>query len=164
MIYVLDGVYNEEFYRAVGSFVAARSGILECLKPFLSREAFPPSLAGLVPALLRLTTSFELFACDKGSDLVGDCDSLRQFSCHTAFANSHVRAMCHLASCFPSLQRVQFLGTTCQNKTRVSASILDMVRTSQSIEAVDGWPFCDESQNAAIRAKSRINTHSTQLA
>jgi hypothetical protein len=136
----------------------------------LSREAFPSSLAGLVPALLRLT-SFELFACDKRdaykrnwiavlndlSDLVGDCDSLRQFSCHMTFANSHIHAMCHLASRFPSLKRVQFLGTTRQDKTRVSASILDMVRTSQSIEAVDGWPFCNKRQNAAFRAKCRTN-------
>ena len=170
VISVLDHGDNEEFYRAVGAFVAAHPGTVERLKLFLPREAFPSSLAGLVPALLRLTW-LELFCGDKRhpydanwvpilydlSDLVGDCDSLRQFSCHMTFTNSHMHAMCHLASRFPSLKRVQLLGKTRQDKTSVSASILDMVHTSQSIEAIDGWTFGNETQKAAIGAKFRKN-------
>jgi hypothetical protein len=71
---------------------------------------------------------------------------------------SHLPAICVLASRFPSLKRVEFLSTTTRDRVReVSSAILDMVNTSKSIEAVDGWLFHDETQQAAVQIKCRTN-------
>lgn len=159
---------DEEFYHVVGAFVAAQPGTLEHLTLWLTPPSRPSSLAGLVPAMLRLTrfeitcnTSWDAVLHDL-SDLVGDCDSVQNFFCHMKNCNTPFPAICQLASRFPSLKRVQFLRATRASfvehvMQEVASAILDMVNTSKSIEVVDGWPFCNETQKTAIRAKCCTN-------
>ena len=174
VISVLDNGENEEFYIAVGAFVAALPRNLQQLKLFLSPASQRCSMVGFVPALQR-STWFELFCCKDLSSctagdidilydlsfLVGDCYALQQFSCHTNFIIWHLQAVCYLASSFPSLKRVQFLvGSRISHYAYDPSTfrfILDMVHTSDSIEAVDGLESLAGRSNPAFKDKCRKN-------
>lgn len=167
---------NDEFYRTIGQFVLAHPGKLSRLKLFVSKDILPSSLAGLIPALERVTW-FELSCGRCGrldhmswipilydlADLVGECHSLQRFSCHTTFAYHHIQALCHLLSRFPRLKHVQFLSVHedqyQSNKTSVYTAVLNMVLASTSIEVIDGcWHrISDATQQAVIAVECRNN-------
>jgi hypothetical protein len=140
-------------------------GEIEELRLICSSVSVNSSLiVGLAPALRRLRVFHgEGLPSQLGEllGIVGDCDALEEVGYINLSHQSpeYFKAICQLLSKFPRLKRVAqdgFFKAGMRQEGRLTA-LLEMVKTSKTIEQVSSCRFANDEEAAAIEYHCRNN-------
>ena len=128
------------------------------------------SLNGLAPILTRLK-KFRFSGADLTSQQIGelcegaaDCKSLEKFGYARAVSIDVFKAICQLCSRFPSLKWVCTVYPMDLYQNSRFTAVLEMLKTSKTIERVDTGRFYDAEQESAIKYHCHKNMIHNRIA
>jgi hypothetical protein len=163
---------TEEMYEKLSEVLEYNKSV-DDLGVFLGNSNTAPvnlSLNGLAPILSRLK-KIRFSGADLTSQQIGelcegaaDCKSLEKFGYARAVSIDVFKAICQLCSRFPSLKWVCTVYPMDLYQNSRFTAVLEMLKTSKTIERVDTGRFYDAEQESAIKYHCHKNMIHNRIA